>query len=349
MPQQTYLDDADAWARANLGLLTEIVDRWLADGHWMTVPELGLRVLRREDREVHDLLRNIPAPLGRAERPEERIELRVRALSFTPAADDVLGAFVKVVQLIGQRIREAEPESLRIEAVDLTGVLGFSAEMALRLKPLVFGERWMLGSGNLDQWWWEISERAFAVRSVTSLEQYLRIEGELNWNVPANRSLMPANPLRDQIDDPTAPIIVQRLAAEARPLLAVDDLHPVIAQAVSDLVADGHFSEAVAAAAFALRDLLRLRSGHQHLDGARLVDAALAGQRPQLAIADLSAPGGLQEQAGWHRLAAGWVAAIRNPNAHRRAFPGRAGAVEAIALMSLLARRIDEATVSLGG
>jgi uncharacterized protein (TIGR02391 family) len=306
----------------------------------MTVSDLGLRVLRRDDREIYDDLRHIPQPLGRAERPEERIELRVRALSFVPAAEEVLENFVRIVKLIGQRIREGEPDALRIDAVDLTNPLGISPEMAPLIKTLVYGERWMLGSGNLDAWWWEISERAIPIRSATSLDDYLRIEGERNWNVAANRSLMPPNPLVDSIDELT---IAQPTSAATPILLGIEDLHPAVAEAVGGLLSGRHYNEAVGAGAMVLRDLLRSRSGRDDLDGAVLVDATLTGRHPPLAIADLSQPRGDQEQAGWHKLAAGWIAAIRNPSAHRRAFADRASAIEAIALMSLLARRIDTA------
>lgn len=52
---------------------------------------------------------------------------------------------------------------------------------------------------------------------------------------------------------------------------------------------------------------------------------------------------GKREQDGWRRLAHGCFLAIRNPNAHRDVEYGRATAMEAIATMSMIARRVSAA------
>ena len=348
MPYATYLEVADAWAEANARYLREVVETWLAEARWMTVRELGLIAMQRDDAEIHEQLRKLPGPLGRVEHPDEQITLRLRAIAYVPAAADVLADFADVVSLIGRRLRNASREQLVLTSADLAQELAIDPARLELLGDLVFAERWMFGSGWGEpkrEWQWEIDERAYPVRNVGSVADYLRIEGERYWNIPANRSLTPANPL---IDEQGLQAVVDADAEPAEPTvpvaaLSVTELHPGIARECAALLTDGHFNAAVHAGAIALCDVIRGAIGERDLDGAQLVGAALGGSPPRLALADLSSQRGQREQTGWRTLGEGCVAAVRNPAAHRRAFEDRASAFEAIALMSLLARRIDAA------
>lgn len=129
----------------------------------------------------------------------------------------------------------------------------------------------------------------------------------------------------------------------ARPLaLGLDDLYPRISDAAGQLVRDGHFHADILTAALALRDLLREASGLHHLDGAALAGGALGGTSPPIRLADLTTSDGRREQDGWRMFAQGCVVALRNPAAHRRT--EGVGAMEALALMSTIARRIESAS-----
>lgn len=331
MSEPTYLDVAERWARAHSDVLRRAGEHWVEHGAWMTVPELGLEILRREDRDVMEDLRALPPPLGRIEWPEERIELRVRALTYVPRARDLLDDFVRVVELIAHRLLDEQSEPLLLRSTDLPERLGIPPERATLVSQLVFREDWMLGGGSGDadgQWVRVIGERAIPVRNVTNLDDYLHVEGERFWNLPASRDTTPA-PVLIEAEPPMAV------------LLAVDELHPGVAGAAGTLLADGHFDAAVHAAALALRDLLREHSGRDELDGAQLVDAALGGSSPAVLVADITKQPGRREQEGWRMLAAGCVAALRNPVAHRHVFSDYASAFEAVATMSLVARRLD--------
>ena len=341
MPDEpTYLDVAEAWAKRNESLLSDLVEHWLKSGEWMTVRQLGTLVLQRDDVEIHDELRQIPVPLGRAETPEERVELRVRALADVAASAEVLDGFVDVVRLIGERMRTEPPERQKLYSTDVLKLPGVPQDLVARVEQVVHGERWMFGSRTGDaDWEWELTERAVRLRHVATLEQYLDVEGR-QWNIPASRSLHAASPLIDRLGDEAHD---GPRALDEETFLRVADLHPEIAEATAGLVADGHYASAVRAANVALRDLLRHRTDRHDLDGANLVDATLGGRSPPLALVDLARNYGKDEQAGWHKLAVGWVAAIRNATAHRDEFKDRSTALEAIALMSLIAHRIDTA------
>jgi uncharacterized protein (TIGR02391 family) len=125
--------------------------------------------------------------------------------------------------------------------------------------------------------------------------------------------------------------------------LSASELHPRIAEAASQLLTDGHYDSAVREGALALRDVLRARSGLGRLDGVPLAQAALGGESPPIVVADIETRDGKAEQAGWAALAHGCFAALRNAVAHRKVQYTRLTAIEALATMSLVARRVDAA------
>ena len=120
------------------------------------------------------------------------------------------------------------------------------------------------------------------------------------------------------------------------------NLHPRILDVSRDLFLDGHHWEAVFAAAKALVNFVKERSGSD-LDGAALMRAAFSKNAPLLAFNDLSDQTDHDEQEGTMHLFEGAVLAIRNPGGH--AFPEgpEQRAVEYIQLLSLLAYRVQEA------
>ncbi|MCX5643485.1 MAG: TIGR02391 family protein, partial [Phycisphaerae bacterium] len=121
------------------------------------------------------------------------------------------------------------------------------------------------------------------------------------------------------------------------------NLHPRILDVSRDLFLDGHPWEAVFAAAKALVNHIKERSGRHDLDGAPLVRAVFSRNDPLLAFNDLSDPTDLDEQEGMMHLFEGAVLGIRNPGGHSFPEGPEQRAVEYISLLSLLAYRVQEA------
>jgi len=121
------------------------------------------------------------------------------------------------------------------------------------------------------------------------------------------------------------------------------NLHPRILDVSRNLFLDGYHWEAVFAAAKALVNYVKERSGRHDLDGAPLVRAVFSRNGPLLAFNDLANQTDLDEQEGMMHLFEGAVLGIRNPGGH--AFPEgpEQRAVEYISLLSLLAYRVQEA------
>jgi len=121
------------------------------------------------------------------------------------------------------------------------------------------------------------------------------------------------------------------------------NLHPRILDVSRELFLDGHPWEAVFAAAKALVNYVKERSGRHDLDGAPLVRAVFSRKDPMLAFNDLSDRTDLDVQEGMMHLFEGAVLGIRNPGGHSFPEGPQERALEYISLLSLLAYRVQEA------
>ncbi|MET4176870.1 TIGR02391 family protein [Bradyrhizobium sp. LA7.1] len=121
------------------------------------------------------------------------------------------------------------------------------------------------------------------------------------------------------------------------------NLHPRIADVARDLFLDGHHFDAVFAAAKALVNFVKERSGRHDLDGAPLMRTVFSKNSPALAFNDLSDQTKLDEQEGMMHLFEGAVLGIRNPGGHSFPEGTEQRAIEYISLLSLLAYRVQEA------
>ena len=129
-------------------------------------------------------------------------------------------------------------------------------------------------------------------------------------------------------------------APDAHPLA---DLHPLIVESCGELWEAGHRREAIGRAAVMLLDAVRDASGLAALDTEPLMSQAFRPEDPRIIVADLRTKNGQNIQRGTHFIAMGANAAIRNPAAHSNAHPDVDQAREQLAVLSFLARRLDDA------
>lgn len=133
--------------------------------------------------------------------------------------------------------------------------------------------------------------------------------------------------------------------AASTPTTYFDDLklHPRIADVSRDLFMDGYHFEAVFAAAKALVNYVKERSGRHDLDGAPLMRTVFSRNTPVLTFNEVKDQTDQDEQEGMMHLFEGAVLGIRNPGGH--AFPegSEQRAIEYLSLLSLLAYRVQEA------
>jgi uncharacterized protein (TIGR02391 family) len=114
----------------------------------------------------------------------------------------------------------------------------------------------------------------------------------------------------------------------------------------AELVADDYF-HAVLEATKSIADKLRARSGLTD-DGAILVDRALGGDLPMLAINALTSESERGEQRGFANLVKGVFGMFRNPTAHAPRIHwamDKDDAEDILSLASLIHRRLDAARI----
>ncbi len=137
----------------------------------------------------------------------------------------------------------------------------------------------------------------------------------------------------------------QRRADELKADLSRRGVHPdVLRFCRAELVADNYF-HAVLEATKSIADKLRIRAGVTE-DGAKLVDIALSGSAPRLAINELLTESQRSEQSGFANLIKGTFGMFRNPTAHEARLlwvMSKEDAEDLLSLASLIHRRLDAA------
>jgi uncharacterized protein (TIGR02391 family) len=137
--------------------------------------------------------------------------------------------------------------------------------------------------------------------------------------------------------------IVTRPEPQARVAFENLTLHPAIASACSDTYKSGHYRESVLNAYIALVDYVKRNSGQAALDGSGLMSTVFSANKPLLAFNDLTNNSERDEQEGFMHLFMGAVLALRNPRAHSVLDDSPEFALDAIAFLSMLAKRLDTA------
>lgn len=139
----------------------------------------------------------------------------------------------------------------------------------------------------------------------------------------------------------------QQRAQELQKDLARRDVHPdVLDFCREELLADNYF-HAVLEAVKSVLDKLRQRTGLND-DGNTLVDKALSGDPPRLAINALKTESDRSEQKGFANLVRGTIGMFRNTTAHAPRINwaiSKADAEDLLTIVSLIHRRIDQAQI----
>jgi uncharacterized protein (TIGR02391 family) len=136
----------------------------------------------------------------------------------------------------------------------------------------------------------------------------------------------------------------QRRAQDLRADLALRGVHAdVLKFCRAELLADNYF-HAVLEATKSVMDKIRSKTGLLD-DGSALVDRALAGDPPMLAINSLRNDNERSEQRGFANLVRGMIGMFRNPAAHAPKISwtmSKTDAEDLLSLVSLIHRRLDE-------
>ena len=139
----------------------------------------------------------------------------------------------------------------------------------------------------------------------------------------------------------------RRRAQQLRADLGKRDVHPdVLKFCREELLADDYF-HAVLEAAKSVMDKLRDKTGLTD-DGNALVDRALVGNPPMLAINTFQSDSEKSEQKGFANLVRGTIGMFRNPTAHAPRIHWsmtKDDAEDLLSLVSLIHRRLDASNI----
>ena len=137
----------------------------------------------------------------------------------------------------------------------------------------------------------------------------------------------------------------QRRASDLREDLELRKVHPDVLKFCREELVKENYFHAVLEATKSIADKLRARTGPSD-DGATLVDRALGGDLPLLAINALTSESEKSEQKGFVNVVKGLFGMFRNPTAHAPKIGwaiNKDDAEEVFTLLSMVHKRIDAA------
>ena len=122
-------------------------------------------------------------------------------------------------------------------------------------------------------------------------------------------------------------------------------LHPLILEKSYQHYRDGHYRDAVLNSIIAVFDDIRERTGASG-DGTQLIGEVFSLSNPKIILSTLNSESGQSDQKGFMQIFMGAFLGIRNPKAHslnHDLTPIKAA--QYLVFASLLARRVEEATI----
>ncbi|MFC0435580.1 TIGR02391 family protein [Kutzneria buriramensis] len=139
-----------------------------------------------------------------------------------------------------------------------------------------------------------------------------------------------------------------QVPAQHPPVVGIDALHPTVSDAAGPLWRDGHFRQAVAAAADAVVLMVKKRTGRNDISETALWQETFSDKEPQSGKPRLRWPGSPNDRdvitmnSGLRLFAPGVQMIIRNPAAHQADQLDQQTAWEQLSTVSQLARCVDK-------
>jgi uncharacterized protein (TIGR02391 family) len=337
---QQHLDSFNSWAGENQAFLTAVWLAFNAEGSWPKAADLARALYTSGVRlNVLEIARQLPAPLGRLDAPDQRIVLSIRGLAYVPDGRSLASRYVELVKTCVERYGTPDQDA-SVTSAEFSELLDIEPMTASKLEKLCQNESWALNSagGSAGDMRFALSEYVvFNVEEVETLDDYLDAQARAWWPEPT-------------LADVVVPTSIPQSAADlVEPATTPPTLHPLIADAAASLLAGAHHREAVDRAVRALLQEVRRRCNADDLDGESLINFAFNPKNPALVVADIATATGRNIQRGTHLLALGIVAAIRNPSAHALLDPSADEAGEQLAILSFVARRLEESVPAESG
>jgi uncharacterized protein (TIGR02391 family) len=308
-------------------LLDVTAELFQATNEWPEVRRVTRQLVRGRGISLADeLVASLPRSLGHTD--GQTVVLNADGLAASPRGASVLAALVAFARRAADAyLGDAEPPT--ISTVDVAHELGLDEDISTQLSTLLRTESFFLGSGHgtSEGWEYEVTANAALFEACQSIDDYLRVRREVT---------------RPRLAVQTPHLEEQATEAPTR-RLALDGLHNAVIESAGDLYADGYYSQAVFEALKALESRVHQQSGVEAF-GRELMDRALKGEPPPIDLRHEVGRSGADEQEGFRFIFMGAMQGIRNPKGHGLVRQDDSdGALEYLALVSLLFRRLDDA------
>jgi uncharacterized protein (TIGR02391 family) len=159
-------------------------------------------------------------------------------------------------------------------------------------------------------------------------------------------------PIRDELREIEIPE-PSRVRHPSQDLVALFDrldLHQALKDDVAEMFRDGHFNEAVRKALERFEKRVQDALGDHQTFGRDLMAKAFGGEQPPIRLNDLKTANDRSEQEGFKFLTMGAMSGVRNLYSHGDVEQmGAMDALERLAFVSLLFKRVDPALASRAG
>ncbi len=317
-------------------VLQFVYDTWQTTGLKWPLSQYVDRVLHQRDKlDLAAILPTIPARYFRYRPAPDQGEmiLTIEGIAACDRSQGDVALFLRALRWCVAReeafvpTSPTEPQELRLTKEDArhdwTEAGDDVSDLILdKAHTLLIGEMipWGGGSGGPDGWTMNITRSVRRFSRVTTLLDYLVVIQTERAAALASVPSPPSRPptgirLRGRrvvststyavsagaFDGPGTPAISREEVEteELEPVLAVDDLHELVATACVPRFELGHFRDGVLAATLAYRDLVKLRSGLTDENDSTLMGKAFGGKpKPALVVADLATEDGRNLQRG---------------------------------------------------
>lgn len=306
-------------------------------GEWPN-PDWLQRSLARQDIDI-DVFHDIHvAGRGLAFVNSNAVCLTPRALAASGEAVGELADLLAAVKVFCRAYLSEENEA-RITERELAAELKLDDARSLRLRLLLDSFGYVTAGGATDETgtWWRVG---------AGTRHFLKVETVADLIDVVDRLDRPAvPPLAAPRPRTRFPVAVPAVSDPG--MLHLDDLHPAIGDAVRDLLGSAPPSIVVSAAARALTAVLRDKTGERS-DGTALVDSAFAHLTVDPQVTGLSERSAESLHDGVKWLARGVMRALRNTSTHEVLDLNETETLEALAVVSYVARQVDRMAAATG-
>jgi len=312
-----------------------------------------VRVAIRQEGELTDLCRELGSRLivcGPGDSPAGKCELRVHALLHVQGADrDTAHIVVAIQYLVKRYLDETESRTeVIVTGPEVQNALGLTEQDARRLTAWLHYAPMVTSTFTPDlpdlRATFTVSHEVLRLEGITSFEEYLRRADDIERGL-SQQAIERGGKVKRLFQGDRS---LGRAPHAPAAVFDILELHPEVRTHVEQLFLDGHHGEAVRSALTVLEVRVRkMLTERGTLDSqipatpASMMATAFSEKNPAIRLNEGKTPSDRAEQRGFQFLAQGVMTWPRGSLTHELPEMEAAEALETLALVSMLMKRLD--------